>query len=148
MTRDDVSALVNRALDRLIQDDAQLFDLKLSERALHFRIAHYMAQSERIRPPLTLDCEYNRHFTDEKRLRLFGNERLSKVFPDILVHERNSDEHNMVALEIKRPGQSLLRDSEKLRAFSVQLGYRHTGHIIIGHNRNGALVRQVRWIEQ
>jgi len=147
MTREEATVLVNGALDQLVQHDLLLLDLKLCERALHFKIAHYMAQSQIIRPPLTLDCEYNRHFRDEKRLRLFDNPRPSKVFPDILVHERNSDAHNIIALEIKRPGQSLSRDREKLQAFSTQLGYSHTGHIIIGHNRRGVLVREVRWVD-
>lgn len=147
MTRDEVTFLVNRALDRLIRDDAQLLDLKLCERALHFKIAHYMAEAQVIHPPLTLDCEYNRHLEDEKRLHLFGNPRASKVFPDILIHERNSDARNLVALEIKKPGQSLARDREKLRAFAIHLGYLHTGHIIIGHNRHGNLVREVQWID-
>ena len=139
--------MVYGALDRLIQDDIQLLDLKLCERALQFKIAHYMAQEQIIRKPLTLDCEYNRHFGDEKKLRLFDNPRATNVFPDILIHERNSDVNNIVALEIKRPGQSLARDQEKLRAFSAQLGYRYTGHIIIGHNRRGELVREVRWVD-
>lgn len=147
MTRDDATLLVSGALDRLIQEDLQLLDLKLCERALHFRIAYYMAQDAIIRRPLTLDCEYNRHFDGEKKLRLFDNPRASKVFPDILVHERNSDANNLLALEIKRPGQSLARDQEKLSAFSTQLGYRHTGHIIVGHNRRGVLIREVQWVD-
>ena len=147
MTRDEATTLVNDALKRLIQDDAQLLDLRACERALHFRIAHYMAQSHLVTQPLTLDCEYNRHLGDEKRLQLPYQPRPSKVFPDILVHERNSDQHNMLVLEIKRLGQSLERDGEKLRAFVQQLRYRHAGHIIIGHNPRGVLVRDVRWVD-
>jgi hypothetical protein len=147
MTRDEVAAIVEAALTRLVRYDYQLLDLKVCERALQFRIAHYMAQSRLIRRPLTLDCEYNRHWDEEKLLWLFGNPRASKVFPDILIHERNTDANNMVALEIKRPDQSLHRDREKLRAFRNQLMYPHVGHIIIGHNRQGQLVREVRWVD-
>lgn len=146
MTQDEANALVDYALDHLIRNDSQLLNLKVCERALHFKIAHYMAQSPIIRPPLTLDCEYNRHFSNEKRLQLPHRQRLSKVFPDILIHERNSDENNMLVLEIKRPGQRLVHDENKLRAFVDQLQYRFAGHIIIGHNRHGVLVREVRWI--
>lgn len=106
-----------------------------------------MARSRSIRRPLTLDCEYNRHWHEEKLLWLFGNRRASKVFPDILIHERNTDANNMVALEIKRPDQSLHRDREKLRAFRNQLMYRHVGHIIIGRDLQGQMVREVRWID-
>jgi hypothetical protein len=146
MTREEATAIINNALDRLIRDDGQLLDLKVCERALHFKIAHYMAQSRLIRPPLTLDCEYNRHFTDEKRLQLPYRLWPAKVFPDILIHERNSDNNNVLVLEIKRPGQSLARDRDKLLAFVQQFHYWHAGHVVIGHNRRGVLVRKVRWV--
>lgn len=147
MTRDEAVTIVQTALDRLVRYDSQLFDLKACERALHFRIAHYMAQSRLIHRPLTVDCEYNRRWDEEKLLWLFGNRRASKVFPDILIHERNTDANNMVALEIKRPYQRLRHDREKLRAFRDQLMYRHVGHIIVGHDRQRQVVREVRWID-
>jgi hypothetical protein len=146
MTFNEATTLVNSALDQLVQNDSQLLDLKICERALHFKIAHYMAQSQIIQPPLTLDCEYNRHLGNEKLLQLPGRQRPSNVFPDILVHERNSDDSNMLVLEIKRPGQSLDHDQNKLMAFVEQLHYRYAGHIIIGHNRRGVLIREVRWL--
>lgn len=120
MTRNDANTIINDALDLLLQNDSQLLDLKACERALHFKIAHYMAQSEIIQSPLTLDCEYNRHLRDEKLLRLVGRDRLSKVIPDILVHERNSDANNMLVLEIKRPEQRINHDQDELQAFSGQ----------------------------
>jgi hypothetical protein len=147
MTREEIAALVNDAVDRLLQHDQQLLDLKACERALHFKIAYYMAQSPLIRLPLTLDCEYNRHIGNEKRLQLPNRPKSSKAFPDILIHERNTDENNVLVLEIKRPGQSLSHDGEKLRAFVNQLHYRHAGHLIVGHNRRGALIRELRWVD-
>lgn len=68
------------------------------------------------------------------------------MIPDILIHERNSDANNMLVLEIKRPEQRLNHDQDKLQAFIDQLNYRHAGHIIIGHNRNGHLVREIKWL--
>ena len=146
MTRDEANDLVNGALNRLVRDDLDLFELRLCERALQFKIAHYMAQSHLIQAPLTVDCEYNRHHADEKRLELFGTGRRTKVFPDILVHQRNSDANNLIVLEIKRVGQRLARDQETLRAFSVQLHYAHAGQVIVGRRRNGLLVAEVRWV--
>lgn len=147
MTREEATNLVSHALDQLIKHDTQLLDLKIGERALHFRIAYYMAQSQIIKLPLTLDCEYNRHFGNEKQLQLPVLQGPSRVLPDILVHQRNTDENNMLVLEIKRPGQRLTHDQNKLRAFVNQLQYRHAGHIIIGHDRRGNLVRDIRWID-
>ena len=147
MTREEVTELINRALDLLVRNDSQLLELKVCERALHFKIAHYMSLDPAISRPLTLDCEYNRHMRDEKLLKLFGNPRGSKVFPDILIHERNSDDNNVLVLEIKRPRQSLRHDQEKLRAFRDELRYRHAGHIIIGHNRQDQVIREIIWVD-
>ena len=61
MTRDEASLLLNEALDRLVAEDLQLLTLGTCERAVQFRLAHYMALSERIERTLTVDCEYNRH---------------------------------------------------------------------------------------
>lgn len=146
MTREQATALVENALDQLIQNDSLLLDLGVCERALHFKLAHYMAQSQIIAPPLTLDCEYNRHRDVEKLLPLHEGRVPSKVFPDILVHERNTDDNNMLVLEIKRPGQSLSHDKNKLRVFVEHLDYRHAGHIIIGRNSRGNIIRDVIWI--
>lgn len=153
MTREQVAALVNSAIDQLVQNDSALLDLRVTERSLSYRLAHYMALSEAIRPPLTVDCEYNRHFGDPKRLKLPPRNSLDReirattVFPDILVHERNTDANNIVALELKKPGEDIAYDELKLQAFREELGYVHTAHVILGYAANGALVREVIWVD-
>jgi len=112
-----------------------------------------MALSEAIRAPLTVDCEYNRHFGDPKRLKLPTRKALDReirattVFPDILVHERNTDTNNLVVLELKKPGEDIAYDELKLRAFREELGYAHTAHVILGLRADGGLVREVAWID-
>ena len=53
MNREEATALVNSAIDRLLQHDYALLDLDVTERSLSYRLAHYMALSEAIRAPLT-----------------------------------------------------------------------------------------------
>ena len=112
-----------------------------------------MSLSPIIRPPLTVDCEYNRHFSDPKRLNLpprdaFDRDiRATTVFPDILVHERSSDERNFVVLEMKKLGEDIAYDELKLRAFRQELGYRHTAHVILGRNADGEIIRDVMWVD-
>ncbi|AWH31466.1 hypothetical protein [Stenotrophomonas sp. SAU14A_NAIMI4_8] len=153
MTREQAAALVNSAIDQLVQNDSALLDLRVTERSLSYRLAHYMALSEAIRPPLTVDCEYNRHFGDPKRLKLPPRNALDRgiraatVFPDILVHERNTDANNIVVLELKKPGEDAAYDELKLQAFREELGYVHTAHVILGYAADGALVREVIWVD-
>ena len=153
MTREEATALVNSAIDQLLQHDSALLALDVTERSLSYRLAHYMALSEIVRPPLTVDCEYNRHFGDPKRLKLPPRKALDReirattVFPDILVHERNTDANNLVVLELKKPGEDIAYDELKLRAFREELNYLHTAHVILGYAADGKLVREVAWID-
>ena len=153
MTREEATALVNSAIDQLLQHDSALLALDVTERSLSYRLAHYMALSEIVRPPLTVDCEYNRHFGDPKRLKLPPRKALDReirattVFPDILVHERNTDANNLVVLELKKPGEDIAYDELKLRAFREELNYVHTAHVILGYTADSKLVREVAWID-
>ena len=153
MNREEATALINSAIDELLQHDAALLDLDVTERSLSYRLAHYMALSELVRPPLTVDCEYNRHFGDPKRLKLPPRKALDReirattVFPDILVHERNTDANNLVVLELKKPGEDIAYDELKLRAFREELGYIHTAHVILGYSDHGELIREIAWID-
>ena len=153
MTRDEVAALVETAIDQLLLHDLPLLDLDVTERALSYKLAHYISLSDAIRPPLSVDCEYNRHFGDPKRLNLPHRKaidreiRATTVFPDIIVHERNSQENNLLVLELKKPGEDIAYDEFKLLAFRRELGYPHTAHVILGLADDGAIVRQVQWVD-
>jgi hypothetical protein len=102
---------------------------------------------------LDVDVEYNRHFADPKRLYLPPRRALDRelrattVFPDIFVHKRNTDASNLLVLEVKKPGEDLAYDEVKLRAFRRELGYVHTGHVILGNDSEGRLVREVVWLD-
>ena len=153
MTRTEASDIVNAAIDQLIKHDFALLALDVTERSLSHRLAHHMALSKVIHPPITVDCEYNRHFGNPKRLDLPPRTALDRevrattVFPDILVHERDSDENNLIVLELKKPGEDIAYDTLKLEAFRRELGYIHAGHVILGITAKGVLVRNLLWIE-
>lgn len=151
MTRDEVNALVNSAIDSLVESEQAIFDLDVNERALAHQLARYM--SEKVQPPLSVDCEYNRHSSNPKRLNLPPRTALDRgirettVFPDIIVHRRGTDEQNLLVLELKKPGEAIDYDALKLRAFLTELGYAHAAHVILGLGVDGALVRRVEWVD-
>lgn len=146
MDRSQMSNLIEVAVAQVIHEDIQLLELDVCERALQFRLAHYIAQSHLIVAPLTVDCEYNRHFRNEKKLLLPRQNKESSVFPDILIHERDSDEHNELVLELKKPGEPLEADREKLEAFVHQIGYRHAVQLVLGNDRFRGTTSQIHWV--
>ncbi len=150
MTRVDATQLVNGAIDAVVAAESLLLDLDISERALSHQLAHYM--SMKVTSPLSVDCEYNRHFGNPKRLTLKKRQssdreiRATTVYPDIVVHERNSNKRNYIVLEVKKPGEALDYDESKLRAFKSELGYLHTAHVILGR-KSGIVVREIQWVD-
>ena len=151
MNRADISALVERAIDRLVEREPQLLDLDVNERTLSHHLARYLR--DLVPKTLKVDVEYNRHFVNPKRLNLPPRKALNRevrattVFPDIIVHKRNTDEANLLVLELKKPGEDRVYDDLKLRAFRTELGYVHTAHVILGNDSNGQLVREVVWVD-
>ncbi len=145
-----MTALVNGAVARLIDEQPELLALDVTERALSHHLALYLSQY--VPAGFHVDVEYNRHFADPKRLELPPRAALDRelrattVFPDIIVHKRNSDDANLLVLELKKPGEPLDYDNLKLRAFRRELYYRHTAHLILGCDESGAVVNRLEWV--
>lgn len=152
MTRQEAKNLVTMAMDLVIEKEYELLDLKVSERALSHQLARYISiclDSDY----LSVDCEYNRQLESTKRLGLpprtpeEGEIRATTVFPDIVVHRRNSNECNWIVLELKKPEESIDRDRLKLNAFRRELGYKHAAHLVLGMDKSGRLVRTLEWVD-
>ena len=95
MTRAEVTAIVEQAIQRLIDEQPALLDLDVTERALSHHLANYIATS--VPAGLDVDIEYNRHGNKTKYLKLPPRKALDRevrattVFPDILIHKRDAD---------------------------------------------------------
>ncbi|MEK8048535.1 hypothetical protein [Ideonella margarita] len=146
-------AALNRALDRLIEIDQYLLDANCSERSLTHRLAVHL---EGEFPQYSVDCEYNRDGFDVKRLQLSERQiRVSDedldavtVFPDIAVHVRGSNAHNLLVIEMKKAAARadlVDYDLQKLHAFKTQLQYVHAVHVVLGYTRAQVLTREVHW---
>jgi hypothetical protein len=134
MNQKDIERIIDFAIKKLIENDSTLMHLNVSERALMFHLARYIREATPAN--LDVDCEYNRHLTDKKRLAFLkselGVENDYKVYPDILIHQRNSDEHNILVVEIKKQGEDLKSDGRKLKAFkSEPYSYNFAVQIVI-----------------
>jgi hypothetical protein len=142
--------LVNKAINLLIENEPQLLDLNVTERALSHHLARYLG--EMVTEGFNVDYEYNRHVDDPKRLNLKRRQaenceiRATTVFPDFIVHKRGSDTDNLLALEMKKPGEIWIYDHAKLPAIRNQLEYIQTAHVILGR-RNDELGKEVLWVD-
>jgi hypothetical protein len=129
------------------------------ERAIAHRLAFYFECELRHREllhdkgSLSVDCEYDRHIDDHKKLRTIWEnnwiiERAGRtwfeivdepglieflVTPDIVLHERRSDDRNLVVFELKKassrefPGYDDLKlaifTTRKPKGYNYQIGF-------------------------
>ena len=119
MNKHQVEEILNYAIQQLKANDSILIDLNVSERAVMFHLGRYIR--EKTPSKFDVDCEYNRHLSNKKQL-LYLKDLLHvkeeyEVLPDILIHRRNSDENNILVLEIKKYGGDINTDVRKLQAF-------------------------------
>ncbi|ACT51688.1 hypothetical protein [Methylovorus glucosotrophus] len=122
MEKQQVNEILEYAIQQLMRNDAELLEVDVSERAVMFHLGRYIREKTPVE--FDVDCEYNRHLTDIKKLtylkRQLEIENIHEVFPDILIHRRNTDAQNIAVIEIKKHGQCLASDFRKLSAFKEE----------------------------
>ena len=105
MSFDELKNSVQAALMRLRMQDSFLLQANTNERTISHKLAEYL-QAEF--PQFNVDCEYNRHGGDIKKIRKpkpdveWDDVQGKTIFPDIIVHKRNTDNHNLLVIEIKK----------------------------------------------
>jgi len=149
MDLETVSGIIETAIKQLVSEQPELLNLDVTERALSHHLAIYLTHL--FPDDLDVDVEYNRHGDLPKRLNLPPREALDRelrattVFPDIIIHKRNTDDYNLCVLELKKPYGSLEYDEIKLDAFRNELGYSYTAHLIFGKDQAGKLIKDLIW---
>lgn len=115
MDRDTIKDKINRCIDRIYIEDGDLFHRKNYEVTISSKLAHYLFLEF---PEYDVDCEYNKHIDNEKEATINGV--IKNIRPDISVHKRGTDDHNLVAIEIKKIQNRTNRnlDYEKLSALT------------------------------
>jgi hypothetical protein len=146
VTEADARTVIERALDRLYEVDRDL--LGAHERSTTFRLAmHLAALVEEPGRSLRVDCEYNRATSSRdgvKRLPSLAA-KSDRVYPDIIVHERNSGSANEIVVEAKFAGEHddrLAADLAKLAAYQIDLAYQHAFLILFGQSRSECIVHR------
>jgi hypothetical protein len=149
-----VKALLQRALDRLVSADRDLFIVDANERSLTHRLAMYLQEEFR---EWDVDCEYNRSGEVPKvvaRLALSptqDDEHARTVFPDIIVHHRRLQD-NLLVIEAKKSSNREREDKDhvKLTAYSQPyadqgLQYSHGASVVFEVRPAAPAARVLRW---
>lgn len=140
MEQQQVKEIIDHAVHQLLTNDVDLLGLNVSERAVMFHLGRYIREKTPVN--FDVDCEYNRHLNNPKQLWYLKNElgvpQECSVFPDILIHRRNSDENNILVMELKKAGENLEPDKRKLKAFKIApYSYAFAVQVVINSLRTG-----------
>ena len=136
ITKAQIEALINSALDQLYRNDKYLIDNRpylqekngnhhVGERSIVFRLAHYMQNIMDGTPAFenhVLDCEYNRNGVHAKVLPSFPY----GVYPDLIIHNRGNNDNNLLIMEVKTYWNTdNAQDKKKIREFLDVSGEYH-----------------------
>ncbi|SRR6266404_1506870 len=134
---------IKHALAKLVESDAFLIKAEVNERSITHQLAVHLADEFK---GLHVDCEYNRMFKNghnvpKRAVRRSGTQQVSiadlnarTAYPDIIVHRREDDAHNLLILEAKKSGADVSEDYEKLNGFMASkndkgLGYEFSAFV-------------------
>jgi len=116
---DEIRERARIALGVLQKNDSFLLENEVNERAIAHKFAEYLQKQF---PDWNVDCEYNRMGTELKELEGIrecnGHRQTSRVFPDIIVHQRNQEKRNLLVIELKKNGLDPRCDIKKLQLFT------------------------------
>ena len=132
--------LLKQSVDLLYKNDSYLIKHSVHEQDISHRIAYYFENllnnySWYKKSSFNVDVEYNKNFDDLKRVYSncddCGNARCyinqssyyidnyqSPCKPDIILHERGSNDNNILVIEIKKCNNECKDDFAKLSAFT------------------------------
>lgn len=140
----EIQEKLKEALKQLKINEQKLLDNNTNERSITHHLAKYL---EIHFHGWDVDCEYNRIFKDPKKLYIISQAltdckdedikpddiSAKTVYPDIIVHKRDSEE-NLLVIEVKKTRdekKDYKYDLIKLDQYKQQLKYKFAVHILL-----------------
>jgi len=104
MDKDNIKTLIEKSLKELVRRDAGLIHRKVKEECINHRLACYLEQFLNAEYPTSysVDLEYNKNYNDPKKIIIDENKNVKAIRPDIIIHERENNNNNLIAFEIKK----------------------------------------------
>lgn len=115
-----LKSLLQEAVAKLYANEFSLFFVRGLENACVVRVIYYMQDMLNNDPRFymwrhyNLDFEYNKSSLGLKSI----NNRSKYIKPDLILHIRGTDEHNLMVIEFKKGRKTSDKDIEKLRALT------------------------------
>jgi len=136
-TAEEIKKKSKIALGVLLKSDSFLLEESVNERTITHKLAEYLQIQF---PDWNVDCEYNRKGIEMKKLEGINecgkHIATNRVFPDIIVHRRNSDE-NLLVIEFKKIGLDPICDIRKLELFTNAKGdYKYSLGLFVQFDNN------------
>jgi len=126
---EQIKLLIEKALRELIKNDGDLIRRDLKEECINHKLACYLEKFLNELLPnhiYSVDVEYNRNHDNPKRIP--DKERGEKlIIPDIIIHKRESNEFNLIAIEAKKKPtrNELQRDKERIKGLIKYYNYKY-----------------------
>jgi hypothetical protein len=115
-TFDEINQKVNVAIGVLLKNDIDLLKNDVHERSITHKLAEYLQIQF---PDWNVDCEYNRKgdatktIIDNKKI-CAEHERQYRVFPDIIIHKRKTED-NLLVIEVKKNSSDKKKECDELK---------------------------------
>ena len=126
MDEGEIAARIRAAIRSLILDQWELAALDVGERTVTSHLFRHLADQFH-GTGFDVDHEYNRRCDLTKLLTFRRGDELGerRIFPDLIVHRRNRDGFNLVAMEAKKGPETDSDDREKMHALLSQREYKY-----------------------
>ncbi len=108
---------IKRSINEVYTHDSYLIKNKVHERTIVGRFAIYFQKrlNQMGYSNFNLDIEYNKDHSNPKRTKNFSR----GTYPDVVVHKRGSNEHNLCLIEFKTWWDNYIdKDIAKLKDFT------------------------------
>lgn len=137
---------VKGAIGVLLKNDSFLLERGVNERSISHKLAEYL-QAEF--PDWDVDCEYNLKGIEIKKLEGIQecdeHRKTDRVLPDIIVHQRNTN-NNLLVVELKKENLNPDCDKMKLKLFTAPNGdYKYILGLFVQFN--GTSYPQLVWFK-
>jgi len=162
MEKDNIKKLITVAIEKLVEKDEDIFKQKipklgkstekerklnreLHETALNHRLAFYIEQGllELKISNYNVDIEYNRNFSDKKRVKINGVR--IPVRPDILIHKRmrtTEETPHLLIIEAKKH-KTISHDINKVKGFMEDIKFQYKFGLTISYVYDSTKVKAV-----
>jgi len=130
---DQLCKKMEKALRAFFRKDGKLLHVNTNERSISHKVAEHLQIQF---PDMNVDCEYNGRGDRGEVKKSPGNQgkpknQMRRVFPDLIVHKRLSDNNKCLVIEIKKKNGNLATDILKLKEFTDKDGYGYTVGLLL-----------------